>query len=326
MKISQLKNCISKWLNVEGLIPLMIWGPPGVGKSSIIREISKERGLALIDLRVSLLEPVDLMGLPSIEQGVTKWNTPVFLPQDKSSQGILFLDEINLGSREILKSLYQLILDRRIGSYELPKGWKIIGAGNRAVDGAFVSPMPRPLLNRFIHLEVEVSPEDFCHYLLKKEGSEHVVSYILWRPDSLYIKSASTEAAFPTPRSWEQVSHVLKIEEESQEKWELISGLISPQISSELREYIKVSKEVKPKELLQSPERFQQLERSLMFAGLLAVLNCKEPTAKKVEFLRKISPEFGVLGMKLLFQKEGTKLLQVPGVKEWASEVKDLLF
>ena len=326
MKISQVKKVIIEWWQ-QSLPPLMLWGPPGVGKSSAVSQICEQLKVPLIDLRVSLLEPIDLLGLPSIAQGKTTWNTPEFLPTE--GQGILFLDEINLGTREILKSLYQLILDRRIGRYLLPPGWKIVAAGNRSCDQSGVTPLPAPLLNRFIHLEVEPDIEDWATYLLKQvSGSENVISYVFWRQEVFSPAVGKVgEANFPTPRTWEQVARVLtsRIQEE-ETKWSLVAGLVSLPIATELKRYIQIAVSVDPETMVDDPQGFERLERSLRFAGLFAIVSKDSISLdKKVAFLRKISPEYGVLGIKLMFQKVGTSLLKVPGIKEWAAEVKDLL-
>ena len=74
-------------------LSLMIWGPPGVGKSSIVAQSASQNGLDLIDLRLSQLAPTDLRGLPVPVDNICTWYPPEFLPRD--GKGILFLDEIN---------------------------------------------------------------------------------------------------------------------------------------------------------------------------------------------------------------------------------------
>lgn len=71
-----LKNIVSKSI----LNSLMIWGPPGVGKSSIVKNIASNNNLALVDLRLSQLSPTDLRGLPGVEDGKSKWYVPEFMP------------------------------------------------------------------------------------------------------------------------------------------------------------------------------------------------------------------------------------------------------
>src|SRR5690349_18105341 len=112
----------------------MLWGPPGIGKSSIVAQTAAAHGIGLIDVRLSQLAPTDLRGLPVAESGVARWYPPEFLPQDGA--GILFLDELNLAPPVMQGMAQQLILDRRVGSYRVPEGWFIWAAGNRKEDRA----------------------------------------------------------------------------------------------------------------------------------------------------------------------------------------------
>ena len=138
-------------------LSVMIWGAPGIGKSSIVAQVAAAHGLPCIDLRLSQLAPADLRGLPVAdhEQGVARLLPPEFLP--RSGSGILFLDEINLAPPALQVVAKQLVLDRRVGSYTLPEGWLVWAAGNRKEDRAAVFDMPAPLANRFLHLQVAVS-------------------------------------------------------------------------------------------------------------------------------------------------------------------------
>ena len=135
--------------------PVFLWGAPGVGKSQVVAKVAADRGMALRDIRAVLLDPVDLRGLPRLENGRAEWCPPAFLPgPDDSEQGIIFLDELNAAPPLVQAACYQLVLDRRIGEYRLPDGWSIIAAGNREKDKAVTHRMPSALANRMVHLEL----------------------------------------------------------------------------------------------------------------------------------------------------------------------------
>jgi len=114
-------------LNVN--VPMFLWGPPGIGKSQIVAQVAADMSLPLIDIRAVLLDPVDLRGVPSVENGTTRWNPPNFLPSE--GEGLLFLDELSQAPDSVQSSLLQLVLDRKLGEYSLPDGWRILAAGNR---------------------------------------------------------------------------------------------------------------------------------------------------------------------------------------------------
>ena len=180
---------------------LMLWGPPGIGKSSIVAQVSEARNINLIDLRLSQLAPTDLRGLPVADHDTqtSRWYPPEFLPRD--GQGILFLDEINLAPPSMQGIAQQLILDRKVGSYTVPDGWFIWSAGNRKEDFAAVFDMPGPLANRFIHFHVEPDIDSFKQYALREKLHESVIAFIMFRPDLLH-KASKQSPSWPSPRTW----------------------------------------------------------------------------------------------------------------------------
>lgn len=205
MSPSELKSYLTKLIDSNIHISAMIWGAPGIGKSSIVHQIATEHDLEFVDVRLSQLAPTDLRGLPVPEDGITYWAPPNFLPQNGS--GILFLDEINMAPPAMQGVAQQLILDRRIGDYVVPDNWFIWAAGNRKVDRASVFDMPAPLANRFIHLDVEPCIDNFRLYAFQKEFNELVISFLAFRQDLLH-KMMPNEISWPSPRSWEMANHL----------------------------------------------------------------------------------------------------------------------
>src|SRR4029079_16077237 len=139
--------------------PVYLWGPPGCGKSSVVRQAATALGLDLVDVRATLLDPVDLRGLPRVSKDTAVWCPPAFLP--RSGTGLLFLDELAQAAPMVQAACLQLTLDRRIGEYELPSGWSVIAASNRAEDRAGTHRLITPLLNRFVHVDLDVSADDW---------------------------------------------------------------------------------------------------------------------------------------------------------------------
>jgi hypothetical protein len=180
-------------------LSLMLWGPPGIGKSSIVAAVAQAHDLRLVDVRLSQLAPTDLRGLPVAEHGVSRWYPPEFLPTD--GQGILFLDEINMAPPAMQGIAQQLILDRRVGSYRVPDGWFIWAAGNRKTDRAAAFEMPSALANRFIHLDLVPDFDSFKAWGLRTGLSEQVLAFLAFRP-SLLHQIDSHRPAWPSPRSW----------------------------------------------------------------------------------------------------------------------------
>lgn len=202
----------SKYLNsiIRGGIKtsLMMWGAPGIGKSSIVAKVANDNDMDIIDVRLSQLAPTDLRGLPYVDNGIACFAPPSFLPQ--SRKGILFLDEINLAPPAIQNVAMQLVLDRRVGDYVVPDEWFIVAAGNRAEDRAAVSQMPAPLTNRFLHFTVEADLDSWKQYALVSGVAEQIISFLNFRPQLLHSFNKNA-IAWPSPRSWEFASDLLKI-------------------------------------------------------------------------------------------------------------------
>lgn len=208
MNPNDLKSYLSKLIDHDVTMSAMIWGPPGIGKSSVVAEVAKAHKIALIDVRLSQLAPTDLRGLPVPENGVSRWYAPEFLPRE--GRGILFLDELNMAPPALQGVAQQLILDRRVGMYEVPKGWYIWAAGNRKEDKASVFDMPAPLANRFLHLDVGVDFDEWRLYAIDRGLEEKVIAFLSFRPMLLH-KMEGSNPAWPSPRSWEMASRLHKL-------------------------------------------------------------------------------------------------------------------
>ena len=203
MTPNELKENLSRLVACNLNTAAMLWGAPGVGKSSIVAQVAKENKMELVDLRLSQLAPTDLRGLPVAKDGKSTWYPPEFLPTD--GRGILFLDEINMAPPTLQGIAQQLVLDRRVGNYEIPKGWLVWAAGNRKEDRASVFDMPAPLANRFLHFEVQINFDSFRSWALNNSIDEKILAFLAFRPDLLHKRNPS-QPAWPSPRSWEMAS------------------------------------------------------------------------------------------------------------------------
>lgn len=230
---------------IQRKVPVFLWGPPGIGKSSIVAQIAKDKNIAFIDLRLSLLDPTDLRGIPFFNQknDTAIWAPPAFLPGGSIKEGILFLDELNTAAPMVQASAYQLILDRKIGEYTLPEGWAIVAAGNRESDRGVVFRMAAPLANRFIHLEMESNLEDWISWAKKAQILQTIIAFISYRPDALFMFNAHNDSkAFATPRTWEYVNEILASNPEEELLLPMISGAIGEELAASFLAFKEVEK------------------------------------------------------------------------------------
>src|SRR5947207_13034576 len=163
-------------LNVALVRPVFIWDPPGVGKSALVQQFAERLGLPCVSLLGSQLAPEDLIGVPQIIEGTSRFCPPRMIA--RAEPYCLFLDELNACSHEVQKAFYSLIHERRIGEYVLPQGSIVIGAGNRTQDSAIVKPMSSALLNRMIHIHLTVSHRDWLEWAYQHDIHSWVIEYI----------------------------------------------------------------------------------------------------------------------------------------------------
>jgi MoxR-like ATPase len=292
MTPSQLGKFLNDLVTHRIFYSTMIWGPPGIGKSSIVAQTAAKHGLACIDVRLSQLAPTDLRGLPVAEGGVSRWYPPEFLPRD--GQGILFLDEVNLAPPAMQGMAQQLILDRRVGSYALPDDWFVWAAGNRKEDRAAVYDMPSPLANRFVHLLVEPEFESFKAYALANEAHEQILAFLSFRPALLHALDAH-QPAWPSPRSWMMASALHKAGLD-------IATVIGAAAANEFAAFVAI--------YTQLPD----IERILAGSGTCIAFP-EEPSVRYATTLgltmRASSPQHGYNAFRWLAERAGAEWLQL---------------
>ena len=234
--------------DLAGSLPaIMLRGAPGVGKSTIVRSVAKELGIGFIDVRLAQMERVDFAGLPSVREGMTEWNVPSFWPRDMKSKGIILLDEITSAPSDCQVAAYSVVLDRRIpnSNYVLPNGWLIVAAGNRTCDRAVIKTMSSALANRFVHFEVEANSEDWVKWAIVNDINPAIIGFINYRPSHLLkMEGQNLEQGWPSPRSWERVSNVIKMFNGNTELLrKVVYGLIGNGVGLEFMEFYKMSAE-----------------------------------------------------------------------------------
>ena len=199
-------------LLVEARQPTLVWGPPGTAKSMIAQQVAADAGRRYVDVRALLLDPVDLRGIPWRDSADrTRWAPPAFLPPtDDPGRWLINLEELPSAVQMVQAALYELVLDRKVGEYELPEGASLIACGNRESDRGVVHRMPTPLASRFVHLEIRVDAQDWLAWGAAHGIAPEVLFYIQMRPDMLHLfDPQSREKAFCCPRTWHMISNIV---------------------------------------------------------------------------------------------------------------------
>lgn len=299
----------------DKLPAIILKGGAGIGKSTIVKQVAKKLGIGFVDVRLPQMDRCDFSGLPSVENNQTKWNIPSFWPTDKDSAGIMFFDEITASPSDVQVAAYSVILDRMVPNtnYHLPDKWLIVAAGNRVCDRAVAKTMSSALANRFMHIDLEANVEDWRNWAVPNDIEPAVIGYINYRPGNLYkTENENLEAGWPSPRSWEKVSNMLKIFTDTHVLQKIVYGLVGPGVGTEFMAFRKLQKNfdniedimTNPNSNIIIPEKSDE-----KYAFYSAVSYClwngktDEDDTKRVDGLYRIlnisTPDFAVMTAKL---------------------------
>lgn len=326
MRPSEIASAIETLITVKQ--PAFIWGAPGVGKSQIVAQLAAKHGLKLVDIRAVLLDPVDLRGIPRIDdEGKTAWCAPSFLPTEGS--GILFLDELNTAPPLVQAACYQLILDRKLGEYELPEGWSIIAAGNRESDKAVTHRMPSALANRMVHLDFEADLDDWLLWADNNEVVPSLKAFLRFRPTLLHAFDPKKNAkAFPSPRSWEFVSTILAAKPSNNTIRALITGAVGEGAATEYLAFLTACDQLPSvEEVLASPDTIELPDDPAVVYALCESVarEASDDVIPQIAVLAARLPiEFSVL---LMRDSAATSpsIVETPSFANWACANSDIL-
>jgi hypothetical protein len=313
---------------VKERVPVMLWGAPGIGKSSIIHQIAKELNMDMVDLRLAQLEPTDLRGVPMPNRDTMRaeWFLPAFWPERAKEDGerivvdehgietaipykagecpngpgILFFDEIEKAPVSVKNASLQIILDRQIGPYTLPDDWAMVCAGNREEDECFSQPLGKALENRMIHFEIDPNMDDWAAWARDNSISEDIIGFLYFRNDLLYHQT--DDHAFPTPRSWEIASKlIVNTKGAAKVQKEMLQASVGTGAAQEFTVWQNVYKNVDPESVFKGemPD-FNGQDQSFKYAVALAVafhLRKRKGGIKKAE--KHIAKFLGMLTAEL---------------------------
>lgn len=332
--------------------PAFLWGPPGIGKSDIMRQVAEDLGFKFVDIRLSQMEPTDLRGIPykgvdKNNNSIMRWSPPSFLNLDHDIPTMYFLDEMNSAPQSIQAAAYQIILDKKVGEFELGPNDVVFAAGNRETDRGATFKMPTPLMNRFVHLELRTDFEDWQEWAIANRIHKTVVGYVSWQKQELFeFNPSSASRGFPTPRSWEFVSQLVSDEPNLKELiiLAIIAGAVGEGIAIKFMEYRKMNEKLpNPSDILSGKITMlkeDQKELSIMYAltiGLCYELREKHEVAIQLKntdggkafeewigmadnffgfMLKNFQPEMTILGARTILNN--FKLAIVPKkMKNW---------
>jgi hypothetical protein len=279
-------------------IPVLLWGRPGVGKSSFIEGLSDD-DWKVLTIIASIYDPTDFSGLPIYDQGGVQYAAPAWIDAFTDYEnGILFLDELSTCPPSVQAALLRVIFERRVGFKALPNHVRIIAAANPPdlmVGGWELSP---PMRNRFVHLDWDIDTRIFINALSEGwqngiipriEAEKHEAVLPSWKdkiaaflkvsPDALHGEPEKDKRGYASPRSWEYAIHLLASCEVLglAPNLELLEGCLGEGTAIALAEYLNTLKQPDPEEVLSGKTKvdlrnFNDGEVFILFKGMERVL------------------------------------------------------
>jgi hypothetical protein len=321
--------------------PVMLWGPPGVGKSQIIAQVACRHAVTMIDIRLSQMEPSDLRGIPFRVDNRVEWAVPAMLPdvERHGPEGVLFLDEITSAPPSVSAAAYQLILDRRLGAYVVPDGWAIFAAGNRQGDRGVTYTMPAPLANRFSHFEIEANLDDWVSWAYENGIDERLIGFLRFRPERLFdFDPAHNPVAFPSPRSWEFAHRALQKFGDSPELLlPTLQACVGPAAGLELNAFVENLEHMPDLDAILRGEQVDVPREVDLQYAVASALVARAARAKGSSNAREIHGhildyasrfplrEMGVMLVSDMHRAIGQQLFSVPQFSSWSNAVADVM-
>lgn len=240
---SEIRKATISCLEAE-LVPF-ITSSPGLGKSSVVRQIADDFGLVLIDLRLSQCTPEDLMGLPMREGKKASFMPFKMFPLagDEIPKGmngwLLFLDEFNSAFKSVQAAAYKLILDRMVGQEQLHESVFPVCAGNLATDRAIVTQQSTAMQSRLVHLEMKVSHKDFIKHAIQQDFDHRIMGFLEFQPHLVHnFQPDHQDRTFACPRTWEFASKLIKNKPLEAISLPLLAGTLSDGVAVEFHSFM----------------------------------------------------------------------------------------
>ena len=328
VKIKKAIEMIAQYIKSR-LVP-MIEGPPGIGKSEIVKQVAKRYGLKVIDLRLSQCDPTDLLGFPNIlgkKAGYVPMETfPI--EDDPIPEGyngwLIFLDEFSSAPPAVQAAAYKLVLDRMVGVHRLHRNVAIVCAGNRETDNAIVHPMSTALQSRLAHMELVVDALEWGEWAELNGIHHYITDYLKFKPGVIYtFQPDHTDKTYACPRTWEFASRLMHNNEGDENLLELLSGVLSEGVAREFLTYCKVYESLpKREQLLNSPETIPvPKEPSILYAlsGTVSHNASIDNFDKLAKFVVRLPMEFQVVTMRETVRRN-KDMLAHPAIQKWLND------
>lgn len=313
---------------IKSHLVAMISGSPGIGKSSLVKEVANDFNLKMIDVRLAQCDPTEIQGFPTPKGDKAGYipmdifpieNDP--LPEGKDGW-LIFLDELTSASEATVSAAYKLILDRMVGQHKLHSNVVIVAAGNLDTDNAIVNPMGTAMQSRLVHLELASDNESWLEWAYANDIHHTITDYIKFRPGNLNnFNPDHTDNTFACQRTWEFANRLLKnITVKDPLILPVLSGALSEGVAREFIAFTEIyDKLPKMHDIINTPDTVVVPdEPSILYAlsGSIAHNATTLNLDKLMKFILRIPAEFQAVTLREIVRRDKS-LYHHPALIEW---------
>lgn len=232
--------------NLKARIVPLILGRPGEGKSDLSRKIATEFNLKYVDIRLSYLEPQELLGFPKIDgKKGTYLPMDIFpLESDPIPDGyagwLINFDELTSAHPQVQAAAYRIILDREVGQHKLHPRCLLMGCGNRIEDNAIVEEMSTALVSRLAIYELELKLEEWLAWAQTNNLDWRILAYLNYMPARFNTFDPDSRKPYACARTWHAASRQLEKEPDASFRMALLAGVLGDGLAAEFESFIEV--------------------------------------------------------------------------------------
>lgn len=298
---------------------------PGLGKSSVAKQVADKYKMEVIDLRLTEMDASDIQGLPYFKDGKSTFlpfdtfpieSTP--LPKGKKAW-LLLLDEFNSALPSVQGACYKLVLDRMVGQHKLHDKCCIIACGNLDSDNAIVNTMSSALISRFAHFYIRLDNDEWQEWAVANDIHPMITAFLNFKPSLLYTFNPDLDTPYSSPRTWQMLSKILTTDTPMY----LTASLLGAGVAQEFHAFMQYHKELpKIDDILKDPSNHELPDTiGLQWAVLTMVVSHLNKDLKGcVTFLKRFSPEMHIVALREIKGRYGLETITSNTVlREWLS-------
>jgi hypothetical protein len=329
----------TKWK--KGTKPILLVGPPGIGKSSLVKEIAKEMNIPYHIIDVPLVQPIDFVAaVPNHETRTVELYPCGFIPT--KGPAIVCFEDLPHAKQFQMIPVMQIIQDRRIGPVKFNDNVHFVCTGNREEDLAGTNPVISTILNRVAHFNMKADIDTWKAWAYKEGIDERIIHFITAFPDTFCAPPREGVKAWPSPRTWHKASLLIKGINDTKKIKALISSTVGAHVAELFISWFRHLRDIHPEKII-AGEKVSFADRTKTYALVLSVASYlrknpsivrkNEVTQNVANFAISLPTDFKIAFLKelVISQEDGKKdisilqrLLSAKGAEKLTHYVKEI--